>query len=142
MSVTLTIRNNHEYCSKTNRRKVEEYPCECAATNNNIPKKDCYECKGTGKVHFEFDLFEVNVCHSTLIQIGRIIGLKDIFMEYNGEVDPFIFLAEMQGIGIERFVHEFCVLRHCTPEYSISIWGHLEGLCKEAVKRNEKLVWS
>ena len=141
MSVTLTIRNNHEYCSKTDKRQIEDYICECAASNANIPKKDCYECKGTGRVHFEFDMYEINVCHGTLITIGSIIGLNE-FEDYSGEIDPFTFLTEMQGIGIEQFVDDFCIRRHCTPEYGIVIWEHLEELCKEAVKRSEKLIWS
>jgi hypothetical protein len=142
MSVTLTITHNHEFCEKKNKRHQEVYPCECPQFNSNIPDKDCPECHGTGKVKFEFDMFELNICHGTLITIVGIIGLdKKIFEEYNGEFNPIEFLIELNGKGIDKFVYDFCVLRCCDVKYGVAIWHQLQEICCEATRRNEKLCW-
>lgn len=162
MSVTFTIHKNIEYCQKKGICREEVYDCQCIDCNNGVPKQDCMDCHGEGKVRFLVYPYELNMVNSNFKTFTSALGMEN---DYCGDIDPrkledllcklnpelairankdeIVENAKVKSDDVELFhVHQVNVIDYGLDAEQINRYiTILFDICEEAIKRNELIVW-
>ena len=142
MSVTITIRDNHDYCEQRGLIAYSRHQCICVC--DECADGLCNVCKGSGIEVFAELPFELNLTNSNFSTFWTALGFPE---EYEGEIDSRFIMRAIRCLDI-RTVHREDVKDGNYTSFGIGSEQadrYVESLlkiCKEAEKRESNIVWS
>jgi hypothetical protein len=161
MSVTITIKNNREYCAANNLVAKKEVPCGCAGYDNGLRSAggddNCIKCCGLGYVEKEVYPHEVLICEDNFKTLWNVFGFSLPAAEIgflgaklggisSGEIDSRRVLKALKNTPLSLIVRGgqkegdtiYCGIN---PEKAKKSLRELRKLAEEASRREEKIVW-
>ena len=160
MSVTITIKNNHQYCKTHNLVTKSQLPCQCAGYENGLRTlgdEACSECGGEGYTQIDEYPFELNIANANFKTLWNALGLEcraaemgflgaTVVESSDGEIDSRRILKALKCFSGELLVrgtvtnanHIYCGIN---PEQAARYIFELGKIAMEAARREEKIVW-
>jgi hypothetical protein len=121
----ITIKNNRAYCKENKLASVRAVPCGCVGYSGGLRQAggddNCKKCCGLGFQEKDYYPFELVTGKNEFKMLWEKLDLP---AAEKGEMYPSKFLSALKKLG-KNSEHR----------------KYLAGLCTEASRREEKIVW-